>query len=81
MQFDIAFYSTPKAWGQLDYLQFATSPRLVTEARAEINPAAAPSNEMTTFVCKMRAQLEPGDSGFDSIAIHTPALVDAAAGV
>ncbi len=81
VQFDIAFYSTPKAWGQLDYLQFATSSRLVTEARAEINPAAAPSNEMTTFVCKMRAQLEPGDSGFDSIAIYTPALVDAAAGV
>ena len=66
VQFDIGFHSAPEEGGRLDHLQFAASPRLVRAAWAEIDPAAAPSNEMTTFVCKMRAQLEPGDSGFDS---------------
>ena len=81
VQFDVAFHSTPKAGGQLDYLEFATSPRLVTEARAEITPAQAPADEITSFTYKMRPQVEPGDAGFDGINIETPAQVDTETGV
>ena len=81
VQFDVAFLSTPEAGGQLDYLQFATSPRLVTQARGEITPAQAAADAVTSFTCRFRPRLEVGDTGFDGIAIDTPALVDTVAGV
>jgi hypothetical protein len=81
VQFDVSFHSTPEAGGQLDYLQFAASPPLVTHARAEITPAQAAADAMTAFTYKLRPQLEIGDKGFDRIAIDTPALVDTAVGV
>ena len=77
VQFDIAFHSTPEAGGSLNYLQLATSPRLVTETRAEISPPSASSDEITTFTYKLRARVEPSDAGFDGITIETPARVHA----
>ena len=81
VQFDIAFRSAPDAGGQLDYIQFATSPRLVTQARAEIDPAQVRADEVANFTYKLRPQLEPGDAGFDAIAIDTPALVNTDANI
>ena len=75
VQFDVAFHSTPESGSEVDYLQFAASPPLVSGARAEINPNTAAAGEVTTFTCRLRPQIEPGDNGFDLIAIDTPAQV------
>ena len=75
VQFDVAFHSTPESGSEVDYLQFAASPPLVTGAAAEINPNTAAAGELTTFTCRLRPHLEPGDNGFDLIAIDTPAQV------
>ena len=56
-------------------MQFAASPPLVSRAVAEVEPDRATAGETTAFVYKLRPQLEPGDRGFDSIRIETPARV------
>ena len=48
---------------------------LITEAPAEITPAAAPVGEVTAFTYQIRPRLEPGDGGFDGITIETPAQI------
>ncbi len=74
-QFEVAFHSTPESGGRVDYLQFAASPPLVTRATAEIAPAAAAAGEVTSFTYQVRPRIEPGDPGFDGIAIDTPARI------
>ena len=59
----------------MDYLQFAASPPLVTRATAEIAPAAAAVGEVTSFTYQVRPRIEPGDPGFDIIAVDTPARI------
>ncbi|MCY3761394.1 MAG: gliding motility-associated C-terminal domain-containing protein [Gemmatimonadetes bacterium] len=75
VQFDVSFLSTPESGGQVQYLQFPASPPLITEAPAEITPAAAPVGEVTAFTYRIRPRLEPGDGGFDGITIETPAQI------
>ena len=75
VQFDVAFVSTPESGGQVGYLQFPASPPLISQAPAEITPAAAAPGEVTTFTYLIRPRLEPGDEGFDGIAVETPAQI------
>ena len=75
VQVDVAFHSTPESGSEIDYLQFAASPPLVSGAAAEINPNTAAAGELTTFTCRLRPHLESGDNGFDLIAIDTPGQV------
>ena len=75
VQFEVAFHSTPESGGRVDYLQFAASPPLVTRATAEIAPALAAVGEVTSFTYQVRPQVEPGDSGFDIIAVDSPARI------
>ncbi len=75
VQFEVAFHSTPESGGRVDYLQFAASPPLVTRATGEIAPAAAAVGEVTSFTYQVRPRIEPGDPGFDGIAIDTPARI------
>ncbi|MDE0963425.1 MAG: hypothetical protein OSB73_09870 [Candidatus Latescibacteria bacterium] len=70
------FESTDVASGQLDYLQFAVSiPPVASATLAEISPMVAPAGEATAFSYKVKPRLQPGDLGFDSISIDTPARV------
>ncbi len=70
------FESTDQASSQLDYMQFAVSiPPVVSTALAEIAPVAVPVGEVSTFSYKIKPRFLPGDLGFDSIAIDTPARV------
>ena len=75
VQFEVAFHSTPESGGRVDYLQFAASPPLVTRATAEISPAVAAVGEITSFTYQVRPRVEPGDAGFDIIAVETPARI------
>jgi hypothetical protein len=75
VQFEVVFTSTRDQGGRLNFVQFAASPPLVSRAVAEVEPDRATAGETTAFVYKLRPQLEPGDRGFDSIRIETPARV------
>ena len=75
VQFEVAFTSTREQGGRLNFVQFAASPPLISQAVAEVEPDRATAGETTAFVYKLRPQLEPGDRGFDSIRIETPARV------
>ena len=77
MQLQVAFHSTPGSGGRVDYLQFAASPPLATRATGEIAPAAAAVGELTSFTYQVRPRIEPGDPGFDIIAVDTPARIAA----
>ena len=68
------FESTDKASGQLDYLQFAVSiPPVASATLAEITPMVSPAGEAASFTYKIKPRFKPGDLGFDSISIDTPA--------
>ena len=77
VQLQVAFHSTPGSGGRVDYLQFAASPPLATRATGEIAPAAAAVGEVTSFTYQVRPRIEPGDPGFDVIAVDTPARIAA----
>ena len=81
VQFDVTFESLPEVGGRLDYVQFATSPRLVTEVLAEIDPAEASPDEVTAFRYLVRPQWEPGEAGFDGIVVRTEARIAGVDGV
>jgi hypothetical protein len=67
VQFGIAFKSFGQAGGQLDYLEFAVSPRLVTALVGEVDPWQAAVAEERTFTYALRPTIEPGDQGFDGL--------------
>ena len=70
------FTSTKESSGRIDYVQFAVSiPPVASQALAEIAPVAAPAGEATFFTYKLKPIFAPGDLGFDSISIDTPAPV------
>ena len=70
MQFGIAFKSFGQAGGQLDYLEFAVSPRLVTGLVGEVDPWQAAVAEERTFTYALRPTIEPGDQGFDGLDLR-----------
>ena len=74
-QLDVTFESAPSAGGRINYVQFATSPRLVTNVVAEIDPPAASPDEITAFTYLVQPQLEPGERGFDGVVVDTDARV------
>ena len=70
------FESTDQASGQLDYLQFAVSiPPVASATVAEISPTTSLAGEVASFTYKIKPRFQPGDLGFDSISIDTPAQV------
>ena len=70
VQFGIEFKSFGRAGGQLDYLEFAVSPRLVTGLVGEVNPWRAAVAEERTFTYALRPTIEPGDKGFDGLDLR-----------
>lgn len=70
MQFGIEFKSFGRAGGQLNYLEFAVSPRLVTGLVGEVNPWRAAVAEERTFTYALRPTIEPGDKGFDGLDLR-----------
>ena len=70
VQFRIAFSSFGQAGGQLGYLEFAVSPRLVTGLVGEIDPWQAAVAEERTFTYAVRPTIEPGDQGFDGLDLR-----------
>ena len=70
VQFRIAFSSFGQAGGQLGYLEFAVSPRLVTGLVGEIDPWQAAVAEERTFTYALRPTIEPGDQGFDGLDLR-----------
>ena len=70
VQFRIAFSSFGQAGGQLGYLEFAVSPRLVTSLVGEIDPWQAAVAEERTFTYAVRSTIEPGDQGFDGLDLR-----------
>ena len=70
VQFGIEFKSFGQAGGQLDYVEFAFSPRLVTGLVGEVNPWRAAVAEERTFTYALRPAIEPGDQGFDGLDLR-----------
>ena len=70
VQFRIAFSSFGQAGGQLGYLEFAVSPRLVTGLVGEVDPWQAAVAEERTFTYAVRPTIEPGDQGFDGLDLR-----------
>ena len=70
VQFGIEFKSFGRAGGQLNYLEFAVSPRLVTGLVGEVNPWRAAVAEERTFTYALRPTIEPGDKGFDGLDLR-----------
>lgn len=70
VQFRIAFSSFGQAGGQLGYLEFAVSPRLVTGLVGEVDPWQAAVAEERTFTYSLRPTIEPGDQGFDGLDLR-----------
>ena len=70
VQFRIAFSSFGQAGGQLGYLEFAVSPRLVTGLVGEIDPWQAAVAEERTFTYAVRPTIEPADQGFDGLDLR-----------
>ena len=70
VQFKIAFSSFGQAGGQLGYLEFAVSPRLVTSLVGEIDPWQAAVAEERMFTYSLRPTIEPGDQGFDGLDLR-----------
>lgn len=70
VQFGVEFKSFGQAGGQLDYLEFAVSPRLVTGLVGEIDPWQAAVAEERTFTYAVRPTIEPGDQGFDGLDLR-----------
>lgn len=70
VQFGIEFKSFGQAGGQLDYLEFAVSPRLVTSLVGEVDPWRAAVAEERTFTYALRPTIEPGDQGFDGLDLR-----------
>ncbi len=73
VQFEVSFTSTPSAAASVQYVQLPASPRFVSEAIAEVDPPAAPSDREQVFRYLLRPRWEPGDPGFDVIELHTTA--------
>ncbi len=70
------FESTENASSRLDYLQFAVSiPPMASAALAEIAPVSVSSGEVVAFTYMIKPRFLPGDLGFDTISIDTPARV------
>ena len=70
VQFGIAFKSFSQAGGQLGYLEFAVSPRLVTSVVGEVDPWRAAVAEERTFTYALRPIIEPDDQGFDGLDLR-----------
>lgn len=70
VQFRIAFSSFGQAGGQLGYLEFAVSPRLVTGLVGEVDPWQATVAEERTFTYAVRPTIEPDDQGFDGLDLR-----------
>ena len=70
VQFGIEFKSFGQAGGQLAYLEFAVSPRLVTSLVGEVDPWRAAVAEERTFTYALRPIIEPDDQGFDGLDLR-----------
>ena len=77
LQFSIQISSQEQAFGQIDSLRFEFSqPPLATSVVGEISPVSVEMGVPVDFTYSIRAQLAPGQSGFNALEVTTPAQVE-----
>ncbi len=78
VQVRIAFFSASLAGGQIDSLFFEFSqPPIATAAIGEIFPPFVESSDPVRFTYAVRTRLEAEQSGFNVLAVRTPARLEA----
>ncbi len=78
VQLQIAFFSARLAGGQIDSLFFEFSqPPIVSAAIGEIYPPFVESADPVRFTYAVRTRLAAEQSGFNALAVHTPARLEA----
>lgn len=70
IQFQSDFRSVQRDGGRIGYLEFATSPRTVTDLVGEVDPFRAPAATPTDFTYVVRPVIEAGDGTFDALDLH-----------
>jgi hypothetical protein len=76
-QIGVEFNSLGQAFGQIDSLLFEFSqPPLASSVVGEVSPVSVEAGVPIDFTYWIRAQLEPGQGGFNALEIETPAQVD-----
>ena len=70
VQFEVDFTSVLLDGGRLNYLEFAVSPRKVTDLVGEIDPARAELATLTSFTYAVRPVIEPDDGSFDRLDLR-----------
>ena len=70
VQFEVDFTSVLLDGGRLNYLEFAVSPRKVTDLVGEIDPARAELATPTSFTYAVRPVIEPDDGSFDRLDLR-----------
>jgi hypothetical protein len=70
IQFQVDFHSILRDGGGIDYLEFATSPRTVSDIVGEVDPLRAPAATLTDFTFVVRPVIEAGDGSFDALDLR-----------
>ena len=70
VQFEVDFTSVFLDGGRLNYLEFAVSPRQITDLVGEVSPARAELATPTPFTYAVRPIIEAGDGSFDRLDLR-----------